>query len=266
MKIYQYFLGLAVVMLGVFTSCNTDVEGDCYTPTWQNISFETATPATITTSETSLTIPVRLIRSNTQGAYTANFSSEASEDGIFSVEGGNSVSFAEGQGVIEIKVKADNLAKGKDYTYTLKLGAAEEATADTLVKIQNLQTVISIHSDYTWTALGKAHYSSPEWWEEELDVDVEQAVGTNIYRLKSLFEKGYDIQFSIEPDNRVIVPKQGSWEHSTYGVVSLQGYLYEDDSNVAGLYDPATKTAPLTLRHTVSAGSFGAFTDVLTMP
>lgn len=34
----------------------------------------------------------------------------------------------------------------------------------------------------------------------------------------------------------------------------------------AGSYDPATKKATFTLKHTVSAGSFGTFTDVLTMP
>ena len=265
MKINKYFLGLAVALLGGLTSCNTDVEGDCYTPMGQNVSFETKAPSTITTSESSLTIPVRIIRSIAKGSYTANFTAEASDEGIFSTSG-NSVTFADGQGVAEIVVNASNLAKGKDYTYTLTLSAADQATADTITKTQNIQTVIKIHSDYSWKALGKGHYSSPEWWEEEMDVNIEQAEGTNIYRIMDLFEAGYHIQFIIGSDNVVTVPEQASWKHSSYGTVYLMGYQNEDNSEIAGTYDPATKQIPLTLIHFVDAGSFGAFTDVLTMP
>lgn len=266
MKINKYFLGLAVILLGVLTSCETEVKGDAvYKPMGMNVSFETAKPSTITTSETSVTIPVRIIRSLTNGSYTANFTAEASDEGIFSTDI-TSANFAEGQGVVNMLVTASNLEKGKDYTYTLTLSPADVATADTITKTQNVSTVITIHSDYTWKKLGKGHYSSPEWWEEELDVEIQQAEGTNIYRIMDLFEKGYNIQFTIGSDNVVTVPKQASWKHSSYGIVYLQGFLNEDESGVAGVYDPATKQAPLTLQHTVSAGSFGAYTDVLTMP
>ena len=110
MKINKYFLGLAVILLGALTSCETDVKGDVmYTPMGQNISFETAKPSTITTSQSSLTIPVRIIRSLTSGSYTANFTAEASEEGIFSISNGTSVTFAEGQGVVVMEVTASNL-------------------------------------------------------------------------------------------------------------------------------------------------------------
>ena len=65
--------------------------------------------------------------------------------------------------------------------------------------------------------------------------------------MMDLFEKGYNIQFSIGSDNVVTVPKQASWNHSSYGVVYLEGFLNEDKSGVAGVYDPATKQAPLTM-------------------
>ena len=265
MKINKYFLGLAVILLGTLTSCETDVKGDViYTPMGQNISFETATPSTVTTSQTSLTIPVRIIRSLTSGSYTANFTAEASDEGIFTSP--TSVTFNEGQGVVEIEVTASNLEKGKDYTYTLTLSPVDVATADTITKKQNISTIISIHSDYTWKSLGKGHYSSPDFWEEEMDVVIDQAEGTNIYRIRDLFEKGINVQFSIGADNMVTVPEQVAWHHSSYGAASLMGYLYEDDSCIAGPYDPATKQATLTMVHFVSAGSFGAYTDVLTMP
>ena len=63
-----------------------------------------------------------------------------------------------------------------------------------------------------------------------------------------------------------MVPKQGSWKHSSYGVVSLVGDADGNAAGYAGPYDPATKKATFTLKHTVSAGSFGTFTDILTMP
>ena len=125
----------------------------------------------------------------------------------------------------------------------------------------------SISKEYSWVALGKGHYSSPEWWEEEFDVDIMKADGYPVYKILSLFEEGYDIEFEITPENYVIVHKQASWVHSSYGVVSLQGYYKAGDYvDVAGLYHPDTKVCDMTLVHTVSAGSFGNFTDTLTLP
>ena len=121
MKINKYFLGLAAALLFGLTSCETKVEGPIYTPMSQNVSFETAKPATVTTSETSVTIPVRVVRATTTGSLTANYTATASDEGIFSDSGNGSVTFADGEGVAIITVNANNLEKGKDYTYTLTL-------------------------------------------------------------------------------------------------------------------------------------------------
>ena len=124
-------------------------------------------------------------------------------------------------------------------------------------------TTVSVMCDFDWESIGNGHYISPEWWAEEFDVPIEHAKGSNIYRMIGLFQAGYDIQFTIDND-KVYVPLQGSWVHSSYGVVSLQGWAGEND--YAGPYDAATKTCTLILRHTVSAGSFGAYEDKLIMP
>lgn len=196
MKINKIILGLAVAMMGVLTSCETDVEGVTYSPMGQNVSFEVEKPSTITTSETSITIPVRIIRSIKGGAYTANFTASASEEGIFSNDANGSVSFADGQGVAVINVKADNLAKGVDYTYTLTLSDTEKAAADTITKTQNLSTVITIHSDYNWVAAGTCTFvdytiSDSEEGDAASKVPILNAEGTNLYRIVQPFMAVY---------------------------------------------------------------------------
>ena len=213
MKINKYFLGLAVVLMGGLSSCNTDVEGVKYTPMNQNVSFETAKPSTVTTAESSLTIPVRIIRSMTNGSYTANFTATASEEGIFTNDANGTVTFAEGQGVAIINVKADNLAKGKDYTYTLTLSEKDVATTDTITKSQNISTVITIHSDYNWVSAGSCtfvDYTFSENGSAAKGVAIQHAEGTNLYRIvkpwATIYKGGSDtgIQFTYNNSDNTI--------------------------------------------------------------
>jgi len=240
MKLYKYFLGLSVVLLGVLTSCNTDVEGVCYSPMGANVSFETAKPSAITTSETSVTIPVRIIRSITTGSYTANFTAEASEDGIFSNDANGSVTFADGQGVATINVVASNLAKGVDYTYTLNLGDAEKAAADTITKTQNLKTVIKIHSDYNWVNAGTCTFvdytfSSSDNGSGKAGIPVIHAEGTNLYRIvqpfiaiygSNTFKSDSGVDFYLASDNSI-----------NFG--TTEGYIYTvfDDADNYGYWN-----------------------------
>lgn len=244
MKINKLFLGLAVIALGALTACNTDVEGEYYTPMGQNISFETAKPSTITTSETSLTIPVRITRSITKGAYTANFTAEASEDGIFSNSANGIVEFADGQGVTEITVNANNLKKGVDYTYTLSLSSTDVATADTITKTQNVQTVITIHSDYNWVSAGSCTFVDYTFADGDdgaaaQNVAIEHAEGTNLYRIvnpfisvygggSAGFTKDTGIQFTLNSDNTISLVYDANGvvaEADQYTFVWVQQYV-----------------------------------------
>ena len=217
MKINKYFLGLAAALLFGLTSCETKVEGPIYSSMGQNVSFETATPSTVTTSETSLTIPVRVVRASTKGALTANYTAAASDEGIFTDSGNGSVTFADGEGVAVITVNANNLEKGKDYTYTLTFGAAEAATADTITNSQNLQTVIKIHSDYNWVSGGTCtfvDYTFNENGQSAKNVPIRHAEGTNLYEIVQPFMAAYGkggsgfttdtgIQFTLNSDNTI---------------------------------------------------------------
>ena len=82
-----------------------------------------------------------------------------------------------------------------------------------------------------------------------------------------LFQSGYDINFTIESDNRVYVSSQPSWYHSTYGNIYLVGDANNTADGYAGTYNPATKKVTFILYHYVpGVGGFGTFVDTLTMP
>ena len=153
------------------------------------------------------------------------------------------------------------------YSCTLNLSEQDAATANTEFGEQVTTTKVNVMCDYNWVNLGNGFYSSPEWWEEEFDVPVYHAEGTNIYRLMGLFQNGYNIDFTINADNTVTVPGQPSWVHSSYGAVWLVGDANDTADGYAGTYDPATKVVTFILYHYVpGVGGFGTFTDTLTMP
>ena len=271
MKLGKYMLGLAVVLAAGLTSCDTDNVGAIYEPTAKNISFMLPKTNSLTKAN-NYTVPVTLSRSITTDAYTANV---IVENAICITSAGDTLPamdnvklqnqqavFAAGESFATVTVEFSNMGPGSTYYCTLGLSNADLETASELGS-QIGTTSVSVMCDFDWEQLGNGHYISPEWWEEEFDVAIEHAKGSNIYRMIGLFQEGYDIQFIIDGD-AVYVPKQGSWVHSSYGVVSLQGWAGEND--YAGPYDASTKTCTLALRHTVDAGSFGAFVDYLVMP
>lgn len=268
MKINKIFLGLGVAMTALFTACDVDNEGTIYNAQGQGLSMPASALGSVEVPSSNPIFNVAIQRGTNKGTFTGSMKTlEAKVDDEAITDYDNyfkvgDFTFAEGSYATEFPVNVEKLDVGKSlylklaYTDTLNLSPSYHSG-------MNVVTV-TISKAYAWTDLGTGHYYSPDWWEEDFDVAIQKAEGFNIYKIISLFQEGYDIQFEITPANVVIVPKQASWVHSSYGTVSLEGYA--DENFVAGNYDPATKTATLTLRHTVSAGSFGAYTDTLVMP
>jgi hypothetical protein len=172
-----------------------------------------------------VTIPVRVVRATTTGSLTANYTAAASDEGIFTDSGNGSVTFADGEGVAIITVNANNLEKGKDYTYTLTFGAAEAATADTITNSQNLQTVIKIHSDYNWVSAGTCTFVDYTFSDGDAakNVAIRHAEGTNLYEIVDPFyalykESGDNIPFYLNPDNSIKFDEGVVAEFSGYGI------------------------------------------------
>lgn len=268
MKMKKYIYGVVVAVFALFTACNQDNEAAIYSSSFQSISFEMAAPAQVTVKSSSVEIPVRLIRANTADAYTAHYTLIPENQGIFTDATGGQVTFEKGIAEAFVTLKANNMVGGNVYKAKVKLSDTDVAQADTVTKSAIAETTISVKCDWNWVSVGKGHYDSPEWWEEDYDVNILYAEGSSpkLYKIIGLFQSGYDIEFNITDDNKVMVAQQGSWVHSSYGLVSLVGNADGNAAGYAGPYDPATKKATFTLKHTVSAGSFGTFTDILTMP
>ena len=263
MKLGEYILGLALVAAGL-TSCDQDNVGAIYEPTVANVSFLSAQQSTLT-QEATLTVPVAIGRATTNGTYTANVTMTDASEGITLKS--QQVTFADGEGMAYAILEFAGMEKGVEYTCNLTLSDADKATANTDFGEQVATTAVSVMCDYNWLNLGNGFYSSPEWWEEEFDVPIQHAEGTNIYRMIGLFQSGYDIQFTINDDNTVTVPGQPSWYHSSYGDVWLVGDANDTADGYAGTYDPATKKITFILYHYVpGVGGFGTFVDTLTMP
>jgi uncharacterized lipoprotein YehR (DUF1307 family) len=80
--------------------------------------------------------------------------------------------------------------------------------------------------------------------------------GNNII-IKDMYEAGYDITLTVDPSTLSInVAEQSAWVHATYGLAKVKG---------SGIVSICDKTITLKLEHTVSAGSFGEETEVLTL-
>ena len=262
MKLGKYILGLALIAVGL-TSCDQDNKGAIYEPTHENITFMSAEQSTLTKEQT-LEVPVAVTRSITKGTYTANVTLSEQSEGV-SLKS-NQVTFADGEGMAYATVVFSNMFPGQTYSGKLSLSAADAGTANPDFGEAVTTTTVSVMCDFDWLELGNGFYSSPEWWEEEFDVPIVQAKGTNIYRMIGLFQTGYDVEFTIEGD-KVYVASQPSWVHSSYGKIYLVGDANDNADGYAGPYDAATKKVTFILYHYVPGlGGFGTFVDTLTMP
>ena len=109
MKLGKYFLGLALISAGL-TSCDQENMGAIYEPTAKNISFISGELSTLTKAN-SITIPVTISRSITDGTYTATVIISDESEGV-SLQN-NQVTFADGEGLATVNVDFTNMAPGQ---------------------------------------------------------------------------------------------------------------------------------------------------------
>lgn len=236
MKISKYLLGVfAVILCGLMTSCNTDVEGIKYNPEFQNISFEQDKSNTVT-SQTSVTLPIRVIRSIKSGAYTANYTLASETEGVFSTTESGTINFADGQGVAIINLVASNMdKKGADYVCKLTLSDKDIATADTITKSQVSEMTITIHTEYNWIAAGTCKFIDYSFADDETNGEAADGVkivngeGTNVYRIVDPYKTLYgtaagDITFTQNADGSI---QLANGAHCTVGSYTI----YSDNVN-----------------------------------
>jgi len=212
MKLGKYILGLALVAVGL-TSCDQDNVGAIYEPSLgqDHITFITEKQS-VTTEETSIEVPVAIGRSITKGDYTTTVTLTDASDGLKLKNGQSSeeVTFKNGEGLAYVTVVVEGMEKGKTYTGTLNLPFEVTATADTtLNNKQIVEEEVSVMCDYNWLSAGTCTFMDHTGSMFGLDdpmtaekVDVQNAEGTNIYRIVEPLTRIYEqIDDPCDPTN-----------------------------------------------------------------
>lgn len=253
MKLNKYLLGLAVVVMGTFSACNTDVEGEYYRSDFNNVSFDVASASvSVANDVSSTTVPVRIIRANTANAYTAHYTASASADGIFTDDKNGTVEFAPGQEAAIINVSANNLEKEVGYTYTMTLSDADIATADTITNTQKKEITVSVLREGDWNSIGKCMYRdnviagffTAAVTEYPVEV-LESAFNPGLYRLKNPYgeiypyneegdwdaSKNYYVEIDATDPNFVWVKPSElgvDWGYGMMSISSMVAYYMEN--------------------------------------
>ena len=254
---YTFIALLGVLTLGL-SSCTDEYE---YTPTSKTelggnaflVSEGSTAKSFLPEAEQSFTFKVSRIDSTE--AQTVGLSSSNDK---FTVPA--TVSFAAGQGTAEVKVNFD-IAAGTSEKPRIAITDAE--------KYYYAATVLD-YSITRYLAYSGTYVADPGFLGFEIQTPCYK-IGAGKFMVPADPENGYeyDIVFSIDKDNNVIVAPQPAWNHPKYGAVYVMGNAEGDavadgsGSGVAGTYDPETGVVSMAMFHFIpNTGSFGTKDDV----
>lgn len=232
MKMYKYIIGL-MMFAGLVTSCNTDNIGGVYTPTAQNISFVSDEAVNTITAESDIEVTIGLLRNITKGEYTAHYTLTSEQEGVFTDLNGGTVTFADGSAKAYVTLKLNGMEKGNEYKATLTLSDADIETADENIGKPTVITSVIVMCDYDWVPAGTCTFYDNTIDESTLTaegVSVENALGTNLYRLvdayKSIPDAGLldsGISFTLNDDGTFDIVRDAEGVITN---VSLKGTAY----------------------------------------
>jgi hypothetical protein len=250
MKINKILLGLALVAGGLFTSCDTDNVGTKYNVYTPSVSFlEEST--SMTTSESSVEVQVKLVRLGNSGPLTVHYTGSSETAGIFTDLSGGQATFEEGSSTAVVTIKADNMQKGQEYTYSLQLDDAAVATADTILNNQIAVSDIVIMCDYNWVPAGSCTFIDNTFSEGDVieGVKIENGEGSNVYRIVDVYGNGTGYITFIQNADGTIKLAEG--KHCT-----VSGYtIYYDSENFGDYCYVESNGNHYVVNHLLLAGS-----------
>lgn len=248
-KIYLLIFGLVLLI----TSCDQENPGALYEPEAPYVGFSTPVVSeNVLSAEDNYSVSVQIVRSDLEGTATAEVSLEMNDniEGVFELES-NTATFEDGEGKAYVKivplVEASQLDPTITYVFNLTL------TSENASSFYNTTTY---KASFKYTTLGTATFTST-FFEDEWEVEVQKLEVGNLtlYKLKHLYEAGYDVTLITE-GTEITVNAQKAWYHSSYGDIYVSGGGTIDGKVYNLLFD----------HHVPGVGSFGEYNETLTLP
>lgn len=261
--INRYFMMLAGLFALTFASCDDGNIGAIYTPDADEKGYTflaESTSAEYKPAYTDTVFNVKIARNFTNGEQVVPILVEGA-DPLFVIP--TEVTFADGQGSVNIPIGIEGMATGETYEFTLAIDTSVVALA--AIKADsvkyNIEGIVkcevSLTVDYSWTKAGTVVINNCDWAGGEVnkEVDIEYAPeyvdadGNLLYRLNNWMyvsdpdysDPGYHLQFLLEQDtyNTVAVPQiqpigqfDSSYGNFYYVFATAYGSAFTNDHNV----------------------------------
>lgn len=249
----KLFIGLLAFVAVSLASCDTENEGSIYTADNLGVTFATGSQSVSLPATGVTSFNVEVIRAQYKEAATVALTlKDTTALKLFSAP--QNVTFEAGKDKATITVQVGKIISGVSYAVTLSLSTDDAS----LGGVQSRKVVIEKAYTYSLLGTGKIESTSMAGEGEDFktwDIQIEKADQTTWYKALSLFEEGKNIILKVK-DGKVTVDKQAAWTDSTYGTVSVAGKGKVDENGVMNLK----------LEHTVSAGSFGEYNEIIYLP
>lgn len=180
---------------------------------------------------------LNVVRQRTDGAATVHLNSVGEK---FTVPA--TVDFAAGESKKEVKVGFD-LEIGT--SATVKISIPEEEAY--IYGSSNL--TVNVIRDYTWGNLGTWTLQS-SFFGATGETQVLKAAEVSLYKAVSPYDDGFDLLFKVDGNNVVVDRQPIAASYGSYGTLYVDGSGTFENNVIA-----------VTLRFSVSAGSFGQFEE-----
>lgn len=169
----------SLLMLGLFTACNTDQEGLEYIGQGVTFSSEALTSVIVSPNDPTFTIDVYRANADVAVSGTITMTATLDDEKETPLEGCtvSSYSFAAGETMTTTTVNVEPLAIGVDLIVDLTIENKDVAVSGT-----NTTSVV-VSKDYNWLPLGKGTFTDNFAIGVTYDVEILKAEGFDRYRV-----------------------------------------------------------------------------------
>lgn len=261
MKKILYSLATALFALS-FSACNdNDTEGVYYYAANTEAVFTAKSGSYFFKGDDPAEYTVTLMRSNANGAAAVPVT-VTDESGVFNVP--STANFADGsyETTLTVTFDKDGFEIGTPYALGLQLPAHP---------ISGKQTsyTLNVTRDYTWEVFAEGTLTSV-LFGDEWGLTIERAVEEpNYYKLKDIYEVGYDIKIMVAEDGSISMKQEldsyGYYDIETGLVISGYGefYTYLDPDPTYSKFDAENQYLILSQYFYTATDEFGWFDDVI---